>query len=111
MINITITYVGEFISTIEVCGHSGYAVEGSDIVCAGVSTLTQNCEKGLKELLGIKTKYVIDTKKPYLSITLPNSLTEGERHDANVLLDSTVLGLYDLKDSYPKYITIKEKRK
>ncbi len=111
MINITVVRIGEFISTIEVSGHSGYAVEGSDIVCSAVSTLVQNCEKGLKELLGIKTKYVVDVKKPYLSITLPNNMTEVEKHDANILTDSTMLGLYDLADSYPKYITIKEKRK
>lgn len=111
MISITIIRDGEFISTIEAFGHSGYAVEGSDIVCSAVSTLVQNCEKGLKELLGIKTKYLVDVKKPYLSITLPKILTDVERHDADVLLNSTLLGLYDLADSYPKYITIKEKRR
>ena len=111
MIKITVTFDGEFISTIEASGHSGYAVEGSDIICSAVSTLVQNCEKGLKELLKIKTHYVVDEKRPYLSITLPSIMTDVERHDANILLNSTMLGLSDLADSYPKYISIKEKRK
>lgn len=111
MINITVTKQGEFISTIEVCGHSGYAESGSDIICSAVSTLVQNCEKGLKELLNINTRYTVDIKKPYLSINIPNNLTDEKQHDAMILVNSTMLGLYDLCDSFPKYISIKEKRK
>lgn len=111
MINISIEKTGDFISTIHVQGHSGYSEAGSDIICSAVSTLVQNCEKGLKELLNINTRYVVDTKKPYLSISLPNNLEKQKLHDADILLKSTMLGLCDLADSYPKYISIKEKQK
>ena len=111
MINITVIKQGEFILTIEASGHSGYAEEGSDIICSAVSTLTQNCEKGLKEMLGIKTIFSRNVNKAYLSISLPNDISEQLMHDAQVLLRSTYLGLKDLADSYPKFINIKEKRK
>jgi len=110
MINITIGFEGDLICSIQAKGHSGYAKSGSDIICSAVSTLTQNCEKGLKELLLINTKYVVDEKIPYLSVVLPKDLTEDQLHDAQIILKSTYLGLKDLADSYPKYISIKEKR-
>ena len=109
MIKITIAKKGELINTIEVAGHSGYADEGSDIICAAVSTLTQNCEKGLKEMLKINTKFIIDENIPHLSVSLPNDLSEKDMKDAQILMKSTYLGLKDLADSYPKYINIKEK--
>ena len=34
-------------------GHTGYAEEGSDIVCAAVSALTQGAVIGLKEVIGL----------------------------------------------------------
>lgn len=111
MIKITVEFIGDSINSIQASGHSGYAVSGSDIICSAVSTLTQNCEKGLKELLLIDTKFEIDENTPYLSVTLPDNLNDSKMHDAQIMMKSTYLGLKDLADSYPKYINIKEKRK
>lgn len=111
MIKLTIFKQGELIYAIEAMGHSGYSSAGSDIVCAAVSTLTQNCEKGLKEMLKINTEFIVNEENAYLSIKLPLNLTEQQMHDAQILLNSTYLGLKDIADSYPKYIQIKEKRK
>ena len=108
MIKITVTYRGELIYAIEAKGHSGYAEAGSDIICSAVSTLVQNAEKGLKELLKIQTEFILDVNVPYLKITLPSNLSKQNQHDAQIILRSTMLGLYDLADSYPKYISIKE---
>ena len=110
MIKITIEFIGDAISSIQASGHSGYAVSGSDIICSAVSTLTQNCEKGLKELLLIDTDFVLDEETPYLKVSLPKDLDEIKMHDAQIMMKSTYLGLKDLADSYPKYINIKEKR-
>ena len=66
---------------------------------------------GLKEMLKINTKFIIDESKPYLYVELPSCLSESEIHDSQIILKSTYLGLKDLADSYPKYISIKEKRK
>lgn len=108
MIKITVQSKGELICAIEAKGHSGYAKEGSDIVCSAVSTLIQNAEKGLKELLKIQTEFILDVNQPYLKITLPENLNEQALHDSQIILKSTILGLYDLADSFPKYISIKE---
>ena len=111
MIKITIVREDDDkIKSITSMGHSGYAEEGSDIVCASVSVLLQNAQKTFCEILNINTTYVVDVKQPSLSITLPR--LEGEDLKmANLIMDSTVNGLYDLADTFPKYISIKEKRK
>jgi len=108
MIKITVSKKGELVNSIQAQGHSGYADEGSDIICSAVSTLIQNAEKGLKELLKIQTEFILDVDKPYLKITLPEKLDYQSQHDAQIILKSTLLGLSDLADSYPKYINIKE---
>jgi uncharacterized protein YsxB (DUF464 family) len=37
-------------SKIEISGHANYAEHGKDIVCAGVSTIFQLCQAGLRQL-------------------------------------------------------------
>lgn len=111
MINITIEKDCEFILSINCEGHSGYDVEGKDIICSAVSVLTQNCIKAINELLKLNAKFVIDEKKPRLYVEMPKNLNDNEMHDVQIILKSTILGLNDLADSYPKYINIKEKRK
>ena len=98
------------IKSITSTGHSGYAEEGSDIVCASVSVLLQNAQKTFEDILHINTFFTIDTNKPSLSITLPK-LTGEDLNMADLIMKSTVNGLYDLEDTFPKHINIKEKRK
>lgn len=110
MIRIIITREDDNIKSITSTGHSGYATEGTDIVCAGVSVLLQNAQKTFCEILNIDTLFTLDEQKPSLSITLP-TLTGEKFKMADLIMKSTVNGLYDLMDTFPKYISIKEKRK
>ncbi len=98
------------IKSISSTGHSGYAESGSDIVCASVSVLLQNAQKTFEDILNINTFYVVNENKPSLSITLPK-LSGEDLKMADLIMKSTVNGLYDLADTFPKYINIKEKRK
>lgn len=100
----------DLIKSVSSRGHSGYAEEGSDIVCASVSVLLQNAQKTFEEILDINTFFVLDEHSPYLSITLPE-LSGEKLKMADLIMKSTVNGLYDLADTFPKHINIKEKRK
>lgn len=42
---------------ITISGHAGYAPAGQDIVCAGVSALTQTLIKSIEDLTSDKIKY------------------------------------------------------
>ena len=56
------------IKSISSTGHSGYAEEGSDIVCASVSVLLQNAQKTFEEILNIETFFTLDENKPSNSL-------------------------------------------
>ena len=110
MINVTIVKSNNKIITIEATGHSGYAESGSDIVCASVSSLTQALINGLIEVVKITPKYTIDEEIPHLSVTLPKDLDDEKSKYAQVLMNSTYLGILGVADGYPKFIKIKEKQ-
>ena len=40
--------------------HAGYAREGSDIVCAAISALTQTTVVGLNEVVGVSCQWEVD---------------------------------------------------
>lgn len=110
MITISIEKENQNIITIEAKGHSGYAEAGKDIVCAAVSTLTQNLINSLKQVLNIEPGYKIDERTAYLKVTLPTNLNEKQKRECQILMQSTFLGLKNLADSYEKFIKIKEKQ-
>ena len=53
-----------------VSGHSGYAGEGSDIVCSAISSLSQMVCVGLENVLNLKPQIKIEDKNAYLSCFL-----------------------------------------
>ena len=89
-------------------GHTGYAEEGRDIVCAGVSVLTTTCVNALETVAGI-APVVIGGEDGFLEARLPEDITDAQMHDAQVLLGAFHQGLSDLADGYGKYIRLAEK--
>jgi hypothetical protein len=91
------------ITGFSVSGHSGYAEHGSDIVCAGVSAITQTTIIGLQDVLGINCQGQQSAGK--LSCRLPGCL--GDRQPmADLLLRTMLSGLSALADAYADYIRI-----
>ena len=71
-----------------VSGHSGYASEGSDIVCSAISSLSQMVCVGLENVLNLKPKLKIDAKKAYLSCFLESTDSNDLNEKAQVLFNS-----------------------
>ena len=109
MINILVLKSKQNIVAIEATGHSGYAESGSDIVCSAVSTLLESLINGLIEVLKINPDYTIDEETPFLKVALKD-LSKEKMRDAQILMNSTFLGLKGVEDSYKKFIKIKEKQ-
>lgn len=86
-------------------GHSGYAEEGSDIVCAAVSVLAITCINSLESVCGV-TPQVEGGTDGYLKAMLPATISPQADHDAQLLLQSLQVGLRDLMDSYAPYVTL-----
>lgn len=90
----------------QLSGHTGYSEEGSDIVCASVSSVVFMTLNGIEKVLGIDFGY--ETDDGYLFFVLPDDLEDDNRKNINILLDSMYLFLKDLQKQYPGNICITE---
>ena len=106
MTDVTITRKDKHIVAVAASGHTGYGEAGEDIVCAGISTLIQSALLGLLQVAQINVKYTVDEQKGSLRFTLPESLTDSERHDADVILNTMLCGLNDFYTEYSDYINL-----
>ena len=84
---------------IEVEGHAFYDRPGRDIVCAAVSTLTQNLIYSIKDLTEDVIKYETTFGRVVINYRNPSKRTK-------LLIDSFFVGIKELSDSYPEHIRV-----
>ena len=87
-------------------GHTGYGEAGEDIVCAAVSSIIQTALLGLMQVAGIAVKYDRHDEDGRLRFVLP-TLSGKDRHSADMILDTMLLGLSDLYETYSDFIELK----
>lgn len=90
-------------------GHSGAGTAGTDIVCAGISVLTQtllNTLDDAKERGRTRMTWKVDEEKGLLKIEA--NPYETTRHEIWSYFRMTVIGLQSIAQEYPKYIKITE---
>ncbi len=87
-------------------GHAHAADSGEDIVCAAVSVLSQTIVLSLYHIANVDIEHEI--KKGYLRCKLPANMTERKSCEAGLLIDTMLLGLKNIQDSYPQYIEISD---
>ena len=92
------------ITEFEVNGHANFGVEGEDIVCAAVSSITQTAALGLMNIAGIKL--VMTREEGYSKYTLPDSLSDEQEKAAEIILSTMYLGLDDLHQQFSDFIEI-----
>lgn len=86
-------------------GHSGTAPRGEDIVCAGVSALTQTAVLGLNRQLKRELQLVI---KPGL---MRMSLQDAPDAMTDAVLETMLLGLYEIAKMSSDSVRILEHRR
>ena len=96
----------ERINGFSISGHSGYAEEGSDIVCAAVSAAVAMAECTINDVCGAKAKVRDDERIPRTSLMLPAVCDEEDTVQA--VLAGLMLYLCALRDEYPDYIEVLE---
>lgn len=87
-------------------GHTGYGVEGEDIVCAALSSIIQTALLGLMQVAGVAVKFTRRDEDGFLEFSLP-ALLGQIRRDADMILDTMLLGISDLYESYSDFIELK----
>lgn len=88
-------------------GHSGYAEEGADIVCAAVSAAVNLAITTIVDVMGVKARTKVNEEEARITLKLPASCEENE--DAvQDMLAGLMLYLCSLRDDYPNNIEVME---
>lgn len=92
------------ISGFEISGHTGYAEEGSDIVCSAVSSVSQMALLGIKDVL--KLNIFFEMSDGFLKLSLGKNV---ENESAQVLLKSMEKSLREIQKEYGNYVKLEVK--
>ena len=86
-------------------GHAGYADKGQDIVCSAVSVLLINTVNSIETFTDDKISYE-NVSSGDLEVTFPLGLSK----DGELLMNSLLLGLKEIKNEYgDTYFTLSVK--
>ena len=99
---------GSRIVGFDVKGHSGYAEEGSDIVCAAVTSAVRLCECAINDVLGLEASVKVRQKDASISLKLPASLGQTNESTCQTLLTALMVYLTELHEEYPENISVLE---
>jgi hypothetical protein len=103
MIEIIFKNEKNHIKGFSVTGHANTAPHGHDIVCAGVSALTQTAILGLDVHLKKKISYKAEAGDLFVDMKeTPDDLSDA-------ILKTMRLGLAEIEKLYPKVVKIKER--
>jgi uncharacterized protein YsxB (DUF464 family) len=91
---------------LKVSGHVGLADHGEDIVCAAVSALTQTALIGLEKVA--RHPFESKVRDGYLSCKVKPGGTAESVAKAQAIIETTVLGLRDIAQSYSQYVRLTE---
>lgn len=89
---------------ISVSGHSGYAPEGDDIVCAAVSVLVQTLKIGLDDVLHVSSTASVDPDKAIIKLRWQN---DGSK-EVSAVVETIIRALRETASSYDNYVNYSE---
>ena len=87
-------------------GHSGYAQEGADIVCAAVSAAVGLTECIINEVLGLGAPVKARERDAHISLKLPAGLGEANEHTCQNLLAGMMVYLQAMAEGYPENLIV-----
>ncbi|MDD2619447.1 MAG: ribosomal-processing cysteine protease Prp [Syntrophomonadaceae bacterium] len=108
MVEVLISYEEHKIVSFAVKGHSGFAPEGTDICCAGVSAIAQTALLGLIKHLQRKPFYQVE--KGVLQCKLAPLMDKDEEQTAQIILSTMEAGLLSMQEAYKGFIKVDIRR-
>ena len=108
MIRVTIERLplNDHIRSFKVKGHAMFADSGQDIVCAGVSAVTVGTVNAIEAMLGIEMQ--AQMKDGFLQAEAPEGLDSQKQDKLQLLLESMVVMLQSIENTYGDYIQVKQ---
>ncbi len=104
MVKVEFVEVSGNLVSVDMKGHAESVDEGLDMVCAGISMISQTILNGILEVLKFPVDYSIDDG--FLSFTIEN-LSENNIKECQILMKTMLLGLKNIEINYGKYIKVK----
>ena len=108
MTTVTFHSEGSRIDGFEVQGHSGFAPEGEDIVCAAVTSAVRLTECAINDVLGLEASVKVREKDATISLKLPAKLGQTAESTCQTLLTALMVHFVQLNEEYPEHITVLE---
>jgi len=98
------------VSSYVVDGHAEYDEPGRDIVCASASAIAVGTYNAIESLLDLKPRYVM--RKGLMRVDLEGlePLPEEKRQQLSLLLESMIVMLRTIEQSYGDYIAVTDKQ-
>ena len=92
----------------DVQGHSGWGEEGSDIVCAAVTSAVRLVEATVNDVMGLCASVKVDQQTAAISFRLPGGLAPTAESTCQNLMTGLMVYLAQLHDEYPEHIEVME---
>ena len=106
MTTITFRSQGSQITGFDVQGHSGYAEDGADIVCAAITSAVRLVETTVNDVLGLAAAVRVDPDNAWLSFHLPGGLSVTDEATCQNLLAGLMVYFAELHQAYPDFFQV-----
>ena len=108
MTTVTFHSDGSRITGFTVEGHSGFAGEGEDILCAAITSAVRLAECAINDVLGLEAAVKVKQKEASISLKLPGSLGQTNESTCQTLLTALMVHFTELHEEYPENISVLE---
>ena len=108
MTTVTFYSEGSRLTGLEMKGHSGYAPQGEDIVCAALTSAVRLTECAVNDVLGLEASVKVRDRDASVSLKLPNGLSQTNEKTCQILLAALLVHFVQLAEEYPENISVME---
>ena len=108
MTTVTFFSEGSRLTGFEVKGHSGFAPEGEDIVCAAITSSVRLTESVINDVLGLEAAVKVREKDASITLKLPGTLGQTNESTCQSLLTGLMVHFVQLAEEYPDHISVLE---
>ncbi len=108
MTTVTFRTEGSRITGFTSQGHSEFADEGADIVCAAVTSAIRLVETTVNDVLGLAASVKVQEEDASIAFRLPGGLGPTAESACQALLAGLMVYLAQLHDEYPDNLTVLE---
>ena len=108
MTTVTFHMEGSAITGFDARGHSGFAQEGEDIVCAAVTSAVRLVECTINDVLGLSASVKVREQDAHISLRLPGGPSAQADRTRQALLAAKKVDVGEPQSEDPDYIEVLE---